>query len=140
MLRVDGVKRSGVLFGLLALVALAGSSGCASFVGRWTGGSLAPEMARDQFKFLRPADQPGKFVSADVRLQQDGSYTAEVNYDGKIEQRVGTWKYDDKGFLVLNDKEGNSYAYALHKVDDQTIQLVKGIKGTDVTLTLKKQP
>lgn len=140
MSRAREVKWSGMLGGLLALTVLAGSSGCASLAGRWTGDSLKPEMARDQFKLLRPAEQPGKFVSADLRLQQDGTYTAEVNYDGKIERFMGTWKYDDKGFLNFVDKQGNSYGYAVRKVDDETIQLIKGVKGTDVTLTLKKQP
>ena len=140
MTQAQELRRSSVLIGLLALVALGGSSGCASLAGRWTGDTLKPEMARDQFKLLRPAEQPGKFVSADLRLQNDGTYTADVNYDGKVAHFMGSWKYDDKGFLNLNDKQGNSYGYAVRKVDDQTIQLIKGIKGTDVTLTLKKQP
>jgi hypothetical protein len=140
MWQARNLKRSGMFSGLLALTVLAGSSGCATLAGRWTGDSLKPEMARDQFKLLRPAEQSGKFVSADLRLQPDGSYTAEVNYDGKVERFMGSWKYDDKGFVTFVDKQGNSYGYAVRKVDDQTIQLIKSVKGTDVTLTLKKQP
>lgn len=140
MLQARNVKWSGAVVGIMALMVLAGSTGCVSLAGRWTGDTLKPEMAREQFKLLRPAEEPGKFVSADLRLQPDGSFTAEVNYDGKLEQHMGTWKYDDKGFLNLNDKKGNSYGYAAKKVDDQTLQLIKAIKGTDVTLTLKKQP
>jgi len=97
-------------------------------------------MARDQFKLLRPTEQPGKLVSVDLRLQQDGSYTAELNYDGNIEQSLGTWKYDDKGYLSFVDKQGRGYGYAIRRLDDQTIQMVKSIKGTDATLTLTKQP
>lgn len=134
------VKWHGILLGLSAVAVLGGSVGCASYAGRWNGETLQPEMARDQFKFLRPAEQPGKFVRVDLRLQTDGTYTAEVNYDGKIEQEMGSWKYDPKGFMTFSDKKGNTYGYALRKVDDRTIHLVKGIKGTDVTLTLKKQP
>lgn len=130
--------RRGTLCALLGL--LASASGCASMAGHWTGDKLKPEMARDQFPLLRPAEKPGKFVSADLRMQQDGTCTAEVVYDGKIERFMGTWKYDDKGFLNFNDKQGNSYGYAVRRVDDQTVELIKGIKGTDVTLTLKKQP
>ena len=136
----SNVKWNGMLGGVLGLVVLVGSSGCVNLTGRWTGDSLKPEMARDQFKLLRPAEQPGKFVSADLRLQQDGTYTAELNYDGKVERYMGTWKYDDKGFLNLNDTHGNSYGYAVRKVDDQTLELIKAIKGSDVTLKLKKQP
>ena len=129
-----------VFGGFLCLGAVVGLSGCASLAGRWSGNELRPEMARDQFKLLRPAERPGKLVSADIRLQQDGSYTAELNYDGMVEQSLGTWKTDDKGYLTFVDKQGSSYGYAIRRVDDQTIQMVKGIKGTDATLTLKKQP
>jgi len=129
-----------VFGGFLCLGAVVGLSGCATLAGRWAGSELRPEMARDQFKLLRPADQPGKLVSVDFRLQQDGSYTAELNYDGKVEQSLGTWKYDDKGYLTFVDKHGSSYGYAVRRPNDQTIELVKGIKGTDATLTLKKQP
>ncbi len=122
------------VFGIVLLTV-----GC-DIVGRWSGSSLSPEMARDQFKLLRPESKPGKFVSADFRFQQDGSYTADIVYDGKLEARQGTYKYDaGKGMLTMMDKQGNSYAFAAKKVDDQTLQVVKGIKGTDVTLTLKKQ-
>ena len=140
---MDVIRRVGwrrALGGLLCLGAVVGLSGCVSLTGRWSGSELRPEMARDQFKLLRPTDQSGKLVSVDLRLQQDGSYTAELNYDGNIEQSLGTWKYDDKGYLSFVDKQGRSYGYAVRRPNDQTIELVKGIKGTDATLTLKKQP
>lgn len=124
----------------LCLGALVSSAGCVSYAGRWSGNELRPEMARDQFNLLRPVGQSGKLVSADLRLQQDGSYTAELNYDGMVEQSLGTWKCDDKGYLSFVDKQGRGYGYAIQRLDDQTIQLVKSIKGTDATLTLKKQP
>ncbi len=129
-----------VFGGFLCLGAVVGLSGCASFAGRWSGNELKPEMARDQFKLLRPAEQSGKLVSADIRLQHDGSYTAELNYDGNIEQSLGTWKYDGKGYLSFVDKQGRGYGYAIRRLDDQTIRMVRSIKGTDATLTLKKQP
>ena len=129
-----------VFGGSLCLGAVVSLCGCASLAGRWSGNELRPEMARDQFKLLRPAEQPGKLVSVDLRLQQDGSYTAELNYDGQVEQSLGTWKCDAKGYLSFVDKQGRGYGYAIRRVDDQTIQMVKGIKGTDATLTLTKRP
>jgi hypothetical protein len=125
---------------LLCLGAVVGLSGCATLAGRWMGDELQPEMARDQFKLLRPIDQSGRLVSADLRLQQDGSYTAELNYDGKVEQSLGTWEFDDKGYLTFVDKLGRSYGYTVRRPNDQTLEMLKGIKGTDATLTLKKQP
>ena len=62
-----------VFGGFLCLGAVVSSVGCVSYAGRWSGNELKPEMARDQFKLLRPAHQAGKLVSVDLRLQQDGS-------------------------------------------------------------------
>ena len=129
-----------VFGGFLCLAAAVSLCGCAGLAGRWGGDELRPEMARDQFKLLRPADQAGRLVSADLRLQHDGSYTAELNYDGRVEQSLGTWKLDADSYLTFVDKQGRSYGYAIRRVDDQTIQMVKGIKGTDATLTLTKWP
>ena len=89
---------------------------------------------------MQPISLPYPPVSAEFRFQDDGSYTADVVYDGKLESHQGSYTYDaNKGMLTVMDKQGNSYAYAAKKPDDQTLLLVKGIKGTDVTLTLKKQ-
>jgi len=126
--------------GLLCLVAMAALSGCVSLAGRWSGGELQPEMSRDQFRLLRPADQTGRLVSADLRLQQDGSYTAELNYDGRVEHSLGAWKLDAQGYLTFVDKQGRSYGYTVRRPNDRTLEMVKGIKGTDAILTLKKQP
>ena len=105
------------------------------------GGDLRPEMARDQFELLRPDDMPGRFVEADLRFQQDGTFTAVVNYDGKLETHQGTFKYDQQvGKLTFTDNKGDSYVYGAKKPDDNTLLLLKGIKGSDVTLTLKRQP
>jgi len=140
MLHVARARWSGSWVKSSAIGVLVLTAGC-DIVGRWAGSSLSPEMARDQFKLLRPESQPGKFVSADFRFQQDGTFTADINYDGKLESKQGTYKYDaNKHTVTLIDKSGNSYVYAVKKVDDQTLQLIKGIKGSDVTLTLKKQP
>ena len=123
----------------LCLGVVASLFGCVNLAGRWMGDELQPEMARDQFKLLRPTDQSGKLVSVDLRLQQDGTYTAELNYDGKIVESLGNWKYADKGYLSFVDKQGRSYGYGVRRPNDETIQMVKSIKGTDAILTLKKQ-
>ena len=130
-----------VFCGFLSLGAAVTSFGCASLAGRWSGSELRPEMARDQFMLLRVAEQPAQLVSADLRLQQDGSYTAELSYDGMVEQSLGTWRTDEQGYLALVDQRGNTYGYALRRPGDETIQMVvKDIRSTDVSLTLKKQP
>lgn len=139
MRRMHSTGRVRLIMTLVAGAWLAGASGC-SIAGHWMGSSLKPEMARDQFPFLQLTDPPAKFVSTDLRLQQDGSYTAETNYGGQIHHSTGTWKYDNKGFLNFTDNEGNTFGYGMRKLDEQTIEIVRAIKGTDVTLTLKKQP
>ena len=129
------------LFGeVLCLGVVANLFGCVNLAGRWMGDELVPEMARDQYKLLMPADQSGRLVSADLRLQKDGSYTAELNYDGNVVQSLGNWKYAEKGYLSFVDKQGRSYGYGVRRPNDETIQMVKSIKGTDAILTLKKQP
>ncbi|MBK9120680.1 MAG: hypothetical protein IPM18_13940 [Phycisphaerales bacterium] len=130
-----------MLGGALCLGALVCISGCATLAGHWTGEALAPEMARDQFKLLRPAEQSGRLVRAELRLQDDGSYTADLNYDGRVEQSRGTWSMDSKGgYLTFVDTQGRSYGYAVRRPNDVTLEVIKGVKGTDATLTLKKQP
>lgn len=140
MKMIHGVGRQRVFGGFLCLGAVVSLCGCATLAGHWSGSELRPEMARDQFKLLRPAEQPGRLVSADLRLQKDGSYTAELNYDGNVVQSLGNWTYADKGYLSFVDKQGRSYGYDVRRPNDETIQMVKSIKGTDATLTLTKQP
>lgn len=123
----------------LSLVILAPlfAVGCVTPVGHWTGDDLKPEMARDQFPLLRAESAAGKFVSADLRIQQDGSYSAQLNYSGRIENVMGKWQTKENR-VTFTDQGGNSWAYGMKKPDDNTLLLIKGIKGTDVTLTLKK--
>lgn len=125
---------------LACLVLIGASTGCVNLTGHWIGSDLKPEMARDQFQFLRSGEQSDNFVNTDLRLQQDGSYTAVTNYGGTLHNNTGTWKYDDKGYVTFTDSQGHAFAYAARKVDDNTLQIIKGVKGTDVTLTLKKVP
>jgi hypothetical protein len=135
--RIFNTKMRGVA--AMCCGALFGSIGCASLVGHWTGDELQPEMARDQFRLMR-TEPYGKLVSADIRIQEDGSYSADLNYDGNVEQSLGTWSLDKPNYVTFVDKEGKSYGYAVRRRDDNTIMLAKTIKGTDATLTLRKQP
>jgi hypothetical protein len=125
---------------LACFALIAASTGCVNLTGHWIGSDLKPEMARDQFQFLRGGEQTDNFVNTDLRLQQDGSYTAVTNYGGTLHNNTGTWKYDDKGYVTFSDSQGHSYVYAAKKIDDNTLLIIRGIKGTDVTLTLKKAP
>jgi len=138
---VHGVSWPRAFDGCLCLGAVVSLCGCVSLAGRWSGNGLQREMTRDQSRLPRLAEQPDELVGVDLRLQQDGSYTAELNYDGMVEQSLGTWKCEDQGYLAFVDQQGNTYGYALRRPRDRTIQMVvKDIKGTDVSLTLKKQP
>ena len=134
--RVTGHR---IFVGMLSIGAIVSLTGCSSLVGRWTGDELNPEMARDQFKLLRPEGESRKLVSADLRLQQDGSYTAELMYDGYVEHSLGTWKMERPDYLSFVDNEGKSYGYSVRRSDDNSIALAKSIKGTDATLRLTKK-
>lgn len=123
---------------ICVLTALAAHCAGCSIAGHWTGSDLKPEMARDQYDLFRPADMGGNFVSADFRLQQDGTFTADLNYGGKLVRSTGNWKLDGAK-LNLTDSTGKSLVFFVKQPDANTMEVVRGIKGTDVTLTLKKQ-
>ncbi len=127
------------VFGILCLAAMV-SSGCATMDGRWQGSQVDPEMARDQFKLLRPDHEPGRLVNADLRLHNDGSYTAELNYDGQIQRSQGTWDYDhSERYITFVDEYGHTYGYSVRRPDDRTAELVKEVQGTDAVLELKQR-
>ena len=123
--------------GVLALLVLV-CPGCATLVGRWSGGDLNPAMARDQFDLLRPQGNTAAFVSAEIRLQQDGTFLADLRYGTDLIHATGTWKLEgDK--LTLTDQAGRAKVYIAKRIDDNNLQLITGIKGSDVVLKLKKQ-
>jgi len=95
-------------------------------------------MARDQYDLFRPADSKDNFVSADFRLQQDGTFIADLNYGGNLTQSTGTWKLEGAK-LTLTDRTGKALVFLVRQPDSNTLEIVRGIKGSDVTLTLKKQ-
>jgi len=122
---------------LLIMVAFA-SGGCATLNGRWAGGELDPAMARDQFDFFRPAGNKDNFVSADIRLQDDGTFMADIKYGASLIQNAGSWKLDgDK--LSMTDQSGRAQIFVVKRIDDNTLNIITGIKGSDVVLVVKKQ-
>jgi hypothetical protein len=122
------------LLGLLVLVC----PGCATLVGRWSGDDLAPAMARDQFDLLRPQGNTAAFVSAEIRLQQDATFLADLRYGTDLIHVSGTWKLNGER-LTLTDQAGRAKVYVAKRIDDNNLQLITGIKGSDVVLKLKKQ-
>lgn len=123
-----------VLSGILALAA----PGCATLNGHWSGSELTPAMARDQYDLFRPANAKTNFVSADLRLQQDGTFLADLKYGTELVQTAGTWKLDGAK-LTLTDRTGRAQVFLTKRIDDNTLQLITGIKGSDVVLVIKKQ-
>jgi hypothetical protein len=129
------MRRLGTFYLLMVLV---GTSGCATIAGRWSGGDLMPAMARDQFDLFRPSDNTDNFVSAELRLQSDGTYMADIIYGEKLVRSAGTWKLDGRK-LTMTDNSGRSQVFVARKTDKTTLTITTGIKGTEVILTVKKQ-
>jgi hypothetical protein len=130
--------RSSALVRVCVAALLLGTlSACGGGVkGRWVGSDVKPEMARDQFRFLVPANHVGRFVSADVRLQKDGTFNSSVVYDKEVTTVSGTWEFRDD-VLTFRDEVGNSWIYGVRKDGDE-LDLVQGIKGTDVSIKMEK--
>ena len=64
-------------------------TGCANIQGSWISQSLNPEMARDQFKFLRPTDFAGEFIRASFSLRGDNTFAAQSYYSGGMGFQFG---------------------------------------------------
>ena len=123
--------------GFLGLLVVA-CPGCATLNGRWSGGDVTPAMARDQFDLFRPQANKASFVSAEIRLQQDGTFTAEIKYGNDLVRATGTWKLDGEK-LSLTDQAGRAQIFLTKRIDENTLQIITALKGTDVVLTVKKQ-
>jgi hypothetical protein len=120
------------------LTVLLGTSGCATIAGRWSGSDLMPAMARDQFDLFRPNGNTANFVSAELRLQNDGTYTADIIYGEELVRSAGTWKLEGRK-LTMTDNSGRAQVFVARKTDKTTMTITTGIKGTEVVLMVKKQ-
>lgn len=122
------------------MVCLSTLAGCAGprVAGRWVSAGLDPEMARDQFRFLRPDDYSGELLKATVTLDKKGDYNAEVYYAGAMDTSSGTWELRDDRLMFRDTKYGShTYPAELSK-NGKELYLRRQIKGTDVTFAFKR--
>jgi hypothetical protein len=125
-----------VLFGLSTMLIVL--CGCAGITGKWTGSSMEPEMARDQFRLLRPDDHEGQLVKATISLKKDSTYLAEVFYEGGADVTTGTWKLTDNKLTLLDNKYG-SHTYTVELGGNRKVlRIIRPIKGTDVALVMTR--
>lgn len=122
---------------LLILMMLA-PSGCPTMTGRWFVSDLSPAMARDQFDLFRPACERGNLVSADIRLQKDGTFLADMKNGSELVQVAGTWALDGQE-LTLTDQKGRAQVFFAKSTNDQTLHLITGMKGTDMVLETSRR-
>lgn len=124
----------------VSVVTLSMVAGCAKpgMVGHWDSIGVKPEMARDQFRFLRPDDYSGELLKATVTLDKKGDYNAEVYYVGDMDTSSGTWEFAD-GRLVLRDSKYGSHTYPAElSKNGKQLYLRRQIRGTDVTFSFKR--
>ncbi len=113
------------------------TTGC-SLSGRWVGSDLRPELARDDFDLFRPVTATANFARADIRLQEDGTFSADVVYGDEVTRASGTWRYEGNR-LTLTDSKGNASVYNVEFKTANTIHLIALVEGTDVTLKLNRE-
>ena len=112
--------------------------GCAGITGKWISSSMDPEMARDQFRLLRPDDHKGQLIKATISLKKDSTYLAEVYYDGGADATTGTWKLTDNKLTLLDNKYGShTFAVELSR-NGKVLRIIRPIKGTDVVLVMTR--
>ena len=127
------------LVGFLGLAAASLMIGCGERVdGEWMSQSVTPAMARDQLKFLRPANFNGEFVKATIELKKDKKYIAEVYYAGELGYSSGTWMYDSGRINFLDDKYGSHVYRAELARAGRELKIITTIKGTDVVLSMRR--
>ncbi len=112
--------------------------GCVGITGKWISSSMEPEMARDQFRLLRPDDHEGQLIKATISLKKDSTYLAEVYYDGGADITTGTWQLTDNKLMLLDNKYGShTFAVELSK-NGKVLRIIRPIKGTDVVLVMTR--
>ena len=126
-------------FRWLSIVITVAASGCATLQGDWESTSVAPEMARDQFRLIRADNATGEFIQAKVSFNKDGRYVAEVFHAGGNSLTRGNWDYSN-GRLTLDDNRFGEHSYEADLAGNgKTLQIVQPIKGTDVALTMTRR-
>lgn len=130
------MKSRMMAFGILGLVLVSGCS--QGVVGEWMSEGVTPTMARDQFKFLRPANFEGEFVKATIELRKDKKYKAEVYYAGELGYSSGTWMYDAGRINFLDDQFGAHTYNAELAGGGKSLTIITTIKGTNVKLHMRR--
>ena len=121
--------------GIACLVFLAG---CANIEGKWVSQTLDPTMARDQFRFLRPSDFRGDFITASFDLREDGTFSAQTYYSPGMGFSSGAWNLIANR-LTFRDNQYGAYTYRIKlSRDRKTMTIFQLIKGTDVKLILRR--
>lgn len=122
--------------GLLLCATLAG---CADITGKWDSAGLEPQMASDQFVFLRPKGFQGDFIRASLDLREDKTYTAEVYYASDMSFSNGGWSLIANRLRLVDNKYGTfTYPVELDR-DGRDMAILQPIKGTDVRLHMRRQ-
>ncbi len=113
-------------------------TGC-GVTGEWESESLAPEIARDEFRLFGSVASGMNFTSAVITIQDGGRFSAEVHYGPLVEQVTGTWEKSGEKITFV-DSLGRSETYRYDLSDDQKeLKIVKPIEGSDVVVTLARK-
>lgn len=121
----------------LSVIAISLFAGC-SVQGDWVYAGLEPEMAREDINLLGTSVYGNELTGADIRLDEDKTYTADIKYGEMAKIRSGTWK-TDSDLITFIDNTGESYTYH-YRLKDNKLHLKKLIEGTEVVLTLERKP
>ena len=115
-------------------------SGC-GLKGHWQSREIDPTVARDEYRPFGTVSPGGPFSRADVYLNEDQSYTADVYYGNEAVRSNGTWqKKDFKNEITFLPTTGSAYTYKYELKDfDSTLVLTREVQGTDVKWILKRQ-
>lgn len=107
-------------------LSLAALSGCANHVGKWVLDSIDPPDAR------------GHYQLASVTLNEDGTYTAERELDGKTETHTGTYTFEG-GKLTFRNADGREISYDARLTHlNRKLEVKTQMKDRLVTAVMKR--